>query len=94
MNSDKMASRFRLPIADLNAIEIDLDTSSLSEIELIEQYQALPLFKWGGQMFFAISDLLVLSVLNQSFNKAINAIIVDREVMNSKHAIKWYSDEN
>jgi type IV pilus assembly protein PilB len=74
----------------LDAIEIDLGAFNLSEIGLIEQYQALPLFKRGKQMFVAISDSTVLSALNQSFNKTINAIIVDREVVNSKHTIERY----
>ncbi len=79
-----MTSHQKLAVINVDAIEIDLSELSLSEIELIEQHNALPLFKFHESLFIAVSNLSLPSGLTNILNIPIEAVFVDREAINRK----------
>lgn len=59
------AEEFGVPLFDINALEIDPDTTKLLKEELIRKHHALPLFKRGKRLFVAVSDPTNLQALDE-----------------------------
>ena len=56
---------FGVPIMDINAIEIDADTTKVIQEKLIREHQAMPVFKRGTRLFVAVSDPTNLQALDE-----------------------------
>src|ERR1700726_104514 len=50
------STEFGVPLFDLDALNIDLDTVRLVSDKLLAKHRVLPLFKRGKRMFLAVSD--------------------------------------
>lgn len=79
-----MTSHQKLAVINVDAVEIDLSQLSLSEIELIEQHNALPLFKFHESLFIAVSNSSLPLSLTNTLNIPIEVVFVDKETINRK----------
>ena len=50
------AAMFGVPLLDLDAIQVDLDTIKLVSEKLLHKHRVMPLMKRGRRLFVAISD--------------------------------------
>src|SRR3984957_16264502 len=50
------STEFGVPLFDLDALNIDLDTVRLVSDKLLSKHRVLPLFKRGKRMFLAVAD--------------------------------------
>ncbi|MEK8088882.1 type IV-A pilus assembly ATPase PilB [Thermithiobacillus plumbiphilus] len=51
-----LSARYGLPMLDLDAVNIDSDPGKLLDSKLIQRYRAIPLSRYGKQLFLAVSD--------------------------------------
>ncbi len=56
---------FGIPVIDLNAMEIDIETIKLVKNELIKKHHSLPIFKRGKRLYIAVSDPTNLQALDE-----------------------------
>lgn len=80
------AEEFGIPLFDLDAIELDLDTTMLVEEKLIRKHHALPLYKRGNRLFVAVSDPTNLQGLDEikfHVGASTEAILVEEKKLNS-----------
>lgn len=73
---------FGVPLLDIDAIELDSDTTKLVSEELIKKHHALPLYKRGNRVFIAVSDPTNLQALDEiKFHLAANteAVLVEED---------------
>jgi hypothetical protein len=63
-----------LQVDDLYRVTVDLSELSVSQIELIEQQGAFPLFKHNKFLFIALTDLKIVPYLEQALNIPIKAV--------------------
>ena len=56
---------FGVPVLDLNAMDIDLETIKLVKNELIKKHNSLPIFKRGKRLYIAVSDPTNLQALDE-----------------------------
>jgi len=76
------AEEFGVPLLDIDAVELDPDTTKLLKEELIRKHNALPLFKRGKRLFVAVSDPTNLQALDEiKFAVGMNtdAILVEED---------------
>ena len=59
------ANEFGVPLVDLDAVIIDLDTVKLAGDKLVAKHRVLPLFKRGKRLFVAVSDPTVLGAIDE-----------------------------
>jgi len=59
------AQEFGVPLLDLNALEMDMDTIKLVKEDLIRKHHALPIFKRGKRLYIALSDPTNLQALDE-----------------------------
>lgn len=76
------AEEFGVPLLDIDAVELDPDTTKLLKEELIRKHNALPLFKRGKRLYIAVSDPTNLQALDEiKFAVGMNtdAILVEED---------------
>jgi type IV pilus assembly protein PilB len=74
------ASEFGVPLLDLDAVAIDLDTIKLAGDKLLAKHRVLPLFKRGKRLFVAVSDPTVLGAIDEikfATGMSVEAIVVE-----------------
>jgi len=76
------AQEFGVPLFDLNAMVMETAPIKLVSEKLIQQHNALPLFKRGNRLYIAVSDPTNLNAIDEfKFHTGINteAILVEEE---------------
>jgi len=76
------AQEFGVPLFDLNAMVIESAPIKMVSEKLIQQHNALPLFKRGNRLYIAVSDPTNLNAIDEfKFHTGINteAILVEEE---------------
>jgi type IV pilus assembly protein PilB len=71
---------FGVPVLDLDAIEIDLDTARLIDDKLMHRHRVLPLFRRGRRVFVGVSDPTRLHAIDEikfATGMSIEAIVVE-----------------
>jgi type IV pilus assembly protein PilB len=74
------ANEFGVPLIDLDAMVIDLDTMKLVSDKLLAKHRVLPLFRRGKRLFLAVSDPTHLSAIDEikfATGMGIEAIVVE-----------------
>jgi type IV pilus assembly protein PilB len=74
------ANEFGVPLLDLDAVAIDLDTIKLAGEKLLAKHRVLPLFKRGKRLFVAVSDPTVLGAIDEikfATGMSVEAIVVE-----------------
>ncbi len=59
------SQEFGVPLLDINAMDIDIDTIKLVKEELIRKHHSLPVFKRGKRLYIAVSDPTNLQALDE-----------------------------
>jgi type IV pilus assembly protein PilB len=71
---------FGVPVLDLDAIEIDLDTARLIDDKLMHRHRVIPLFRRGRRVFVGVSDPTRLQAIDEikfATGMSIEAIVVE-----------------
>jgi type IV pilus assembly protein PilB len=71
---------FGVPVLDLDAIEIDLDTARLIDDKLMHRHRVLPLFRRGRRVFVGVSDPTRLQAIDEikfATGMSVEAIVVE-----------------
>jgi type IV pilus assembly protein PilB len=74
------ANEFGVPLVDLDAVSIDLDTIKLAGDKLLAKHRVLPLFRRGKRLFVAVSDPTVLGAIDEikfATGMSVEAIVVE-----------------
>jgi type IV pilus assembly protein PilB len=69
-----------VPVLDLDAIEIDLDTARLVDEKLMRRHRVLPLFRRGRRVYVGVSDPTRLQAIDEikfATGMSIEAIVVE-----------------
>ncbi|HEY7840289.1 MAG TPA: ATPase, T2SS/T4P/T4SS family, partial [Gammaproteobacteria bacterium] len=59
------AQEFGVPLLDINALELDMETVKLVKNDLIQKHRSLPIFKRGKRLYVAVSDPTNLQALDE-----------------------------
>ncbi|MBI2994013.1 MAG: type IV-A pilus assembly ATPase PilB [Gammaproteobacteria bacterium] len=76
------AQEFGVPLLDINALDLDMDTVKLVKEDLLKKHRTLPIFKRGKRLYVAVSDPTNLQALDEiKFAAGINteAILVEED---------------
>lgn len=76
------SKEFGLPVFDLNAIDPESIPRDIVDDKLIQQHQALPLYKRGNRLYIGISDPMNLAAIdNIKFQTGINteAVLIEED---------------
>lgn len=76
------AQEFGVPLLDINALELDMETVKLVKGDLIKKHHALPIFKRGKRLYVAVSDPTNLAALDEiKFAVSMNteAILIEED---------------
>jgi type IV pilus assembly protein PilB len=71
---------FGVPLMDLDAIEIDLDTARLIDDKLMHRHRVVPLFRRGRRLFVGVSDPTRLQAIDEikfATGLGVEAIVVE-----------------
>jgi type IV pilus assembly protein PilB len=71
---------FGVPVLDLDAIEIDIETARLIDPKLMHRHRVLPLFRRGRRIFVGVSDPTRLQAIDEikfATGMSVEAIIVE-----------------
>ncbi len=74
------ASEYGVPLLDLNALTIDLDTVRVVSDKLLGKHRVLPLFKRGKRLFLGVADPTNLHAIDEikfQTSLAVEAIVVE-----------------
>jgi type IV pilus assembly protein PilB len=74
------ANEFGVPLVDLDAVAVDLDTIKLAGDKLLAKHRVLPLFRRGKRLFVAVSDPTVLGAIDEikfATGMSVEAIVVE-----------------
>ena len=74
------ANEFGVPLIDLDAMVVDLDTMKLVSDKLLAKHRVLPLFRRGKRLFLAVSDPTHLAAIDEikfATGMGIEAIVVE-----------------
>src|SRR5579875_3490667 len=74
------SSEFGVPLFDLDAINLDLDTVKLVSDKLLAKHRVLPLFKRGKRLFLAVADPTNLHAIDEikfQTGMSVDAIVVE-----------------
>ena len=74
------ANEFGVPLIDLDAMVVDLDTMKLVSDKLLAKHRVLPLFRRGKRLFLAVSDPTHLAAIDEikfATGLGIEAIVVE-----------------
>ncbi|NGP52154.1 type IV-A pilus assembly ATPase PilB [Thioalkalivibrio sp. XN8] len=77
---------FGVPVLDLDAIEIDLDTARLIDERLMQKHRVLPLFRRGRRVFVGVSDPTRLQAIDEikfATGMSIEAIVVEENKLDA-----------
>ncbi|MBF0218505.1 MAG: type IV-A pilus assembly ATPase PilB [Gammaproteobacteria bacterium] len=80
--ADVASAEFGLPLLDLNAINIDLDTVKLVDDKLLSKHHVLPLFKRGSRIFIAVSDptnLIGIDAIKFHVGLTVEPVVVEED---------------
>jgi type IV pilus assembly protein PilB len=76
------AQEFGVPLLDINALELDMETVKLVKADLIKKHHALPIFRRGKRLYVAVSDPTNLAALDEiKFAVSMNteAILIEED---------------
>ncbi|OGT73059.1 MAG: type IV-A pilus assembly ATPase PilB [Gammaproteobacteria bacterium RIFCSPLOWO2_02_FULL_56_15] len=76
------AQEFGIPLLDISALELDMETIKLVKEDLIKKHHALPIFKRGKRLYVAVSDPTNLQALDEiKFAVSMNteAILIEED---------------
>src|SRR3972149_10022566 len=76
------AQEFGIPLLDISALELDMETIKLVKEDLIKKHHALPIFKRGKRLYVAVSDPTNLAALDEiKFAVSMNteAILIEED---------------
>ena len=59
------SQEFGVPLLDINALDLDMDTVKLVKDDLIKKHRTLPIFKRGKRLYVAVSDPTNLQALDE-----------------------------
>src|SRR3974377_1554959 len=59
------SSEFGVPLFDLNAVPLDLDSARLVSDKLLAKHRVLPLFRRGKRLFLAVADPTNLHAIDE-----------------------------
>ena len=88
-----ISKEFRIPLLDINGVELDQEIIKLIELKMLSEHHVLPLFSRGKNLFVAISDstdLLVLDAIKLikfSTKMRVEPILVEEDKLAKK--IEW-----
>jgi len=74
------ATEYGVPLLDLNALTIDLDTVKVVSDKLLAKHRVLPLFKRGKRLFLGVADPTNLHAIDEikfQTSLAVEAIVVE-----------------
>ena len=74
------ASEYGVPLLDLNALTVDLDTVKVVSDKLLGKHRVLPLFKRGKRLFLGVADPTDLHAIDEikfQTGLAVEAIVVE-----------------
>jgi type IV pilus assembly protein PilB len=74
------STEFGVPLLDLDAIEVDLETVRLVSDKLLSKHRVLPLFRRGKRMFLAVADptnLYAIDEIKFQTGLGVDAIVVE-----------------
>jgi type IV pilus assembly protein PilB len=74
------ASEYGVPLLDLNALAIDLDTVKVVSDKLLAKHRVLPLFRRGKRLFLGVADPTNLHAIDEikfQTSLAVEAIVVE-----------------
>ncbi len=74
------ASEYGVPLLDLNALTVDLDTVKVVSDKLLGKHRVLPLFKRGKRLFLGVADPTNLHAIDEikfQTGLAVEAIVVE-----------------
>jgi type IV pilus assembly protein PilB len=78
---------FGVPVLDLDAIEIDIETARLIDEKLMHRHRVLPLFRRGRKVFVGVSDPTRLNAIDEikfATGMSIEAIVVEDNKLDAK----------
>jgi type IV pilus assembly protein PilB len=76
------SQEFGVPLLDLDAVQIDLDTVKLVSDKLLNKHRVLPLVKRGKKLFVAVSDPTNLHALDEikfQTGLSVEAVVVEED---------------
>ena len=76
------SQEFGVPLLDINALDLDMDTVKLVKDDLIKKHRTLPIFKRGKRLYVAVSDPTNLQALDEikfAVGITIDAILVEED---------------
>jgi type IV pilus assembly protein PilB len=76
------SQEFGVPLLDINALELDIDTVKLVKEDLIRKHNALPIYKRGKRLYVAVSDPTNLQALDEikfAVGATTEAILVEED---------------
>jgi len=79
------STEFGVPLMDIEAMEVDPETTKTVSEELVKKHHALPLFKRGNRVFVAVSDPTNLQALDEikfHLGSSTEAILVEEDKLN------------
>jgi type IV pilus assembly protein PilB len=77
---------FGVPVLDLDAIEIELETARLIDERLMQKHRVLPLFRRGRRVFVGVSDPTRLQAIDEikfATGMSIEAIVVEENKLDA-----------
>ena len=87
LNIAQLASHeFGIPLVDISALDIDVETVKLVDPKLITQHSGLPIFKRGNRLFVALSDPTNTQAIDEiKFNTGLSTepILVEEDKLQS-----------
>jgi len=74
------SAEFGVPLFDLDAINLDLDTVRLVSDKLLAKHRVLPIFKRGKKLFLAVADPTYLHAIDEikfQTGLSVDAVVVE-----------------
>src|SRR6202140_760733 len=89
------SNEFGVPLFDLDAVTLDLETIRLASDKLLAKHRVLPLFRRGKRLFLAVADPTNLHAIDEikfQTSLAVEAIVVEDDKLQRKldKAIKQF----
>ena len=91
--ANTISKEFRIPLLDINGIELDKEVIKSIELKMLSEHHVLPLFNRGKNLFVAVSDFTDLLVLDAiklikfSTKMRVEPILVEEDKLAKK--IEW-----
>src|ERR1700686_752014 len=81
------SNEFGVPLFDLDAVTLDLETIRLASDKLLAKHRVLPLFRRGKRLFLAVADPTNLHAIDEikfQTSLAVEAIVVEDDKLQRK----------